>query len=191
MSAGALNRRIVLARRPQGAPVAEDFRLEELPVPVPAPGQVLLRTRFLSLDPYMRGRMNEGPSYAPPVALGAVMTGQTVSVVETAAPGFEVGDLVVANVGWQDYGVSNGRDLVKIDPALPLDKAALVGCGVLTGVGAALRSSGLEAGQTVAVFGCGGVGLAIIQGARIGGIQELQTVRHGLEHGAAGRGVRV
>ena len=65
------------------------------------------------------------------------------------------------------------NSLVKIDPELPLDKAALVGCGVLTGVGAALRSSGLEAGQTVAVFGCGGVGLSIIQGARIGGARQI------------------
>src|SRR5207253_4893123 len=68
------------------------------------------------------------------------------------------------------------NSLVKIDPELPLDKAALVGCGVLTGVGAALRSSGLEAGQTVAVFGCGGVGLSIIQGARIGGARQIIAI---------------
>src|SRR5262249_57160283 len=116
----AMNRRIVLARRPQGAPVPEDFHLESHPVPSSGAGTVLLRTRYLSLDPYMRGRMNEGPSYAPPVALGAVMTGQTVSVVEASGvPDFQVGELVVANVGWQDYGVSSGRDLVKIDAANP------------------------------------------------------------------------
>src|SRR2546430_8045913 len=78
----AVSRRIVLARRPKGAPSAEDFRLESEPVPVAGPNQVLLRTRYLSLDPYMRGRMNEGRSYAEPVALGAPMTGQTVSMVE-------------------------------------------------------------------------------------------------------------
>src|SRR2546430_11998401 len=79
MSAGpSVNRRIVLARRPKGAPNAEDFRLESQPVPVAGPNQVLLRTRYLSLDPYMRGRMNEGRSYAEPVALGAPMVGQTV-----------------------------------------------------------------------------------------------------------------
>ena len=68
------------------------------------------------------------------------------------------------------------NSLVRIDPELPLDHAALVGCGVLTGVGAALRSSGLEAGQTVAVFGCGGVGLSIVQGARIGGARQIIAV---------------
>src|SRR5262245_32755114 len=102
-----MNRRIVLARRPQGAPVPEDFRLETQPVPNAGTGEVLLRTRYLSLDPYMRGRMNEGPSYAPPVALGAAMTGQTVRVVEASGtPTFQVGELVLANVGWQDYAVS-------------------------------------------------------------------------------------
>ena len=107
-AATTINRRIVLVRRPQGPPVPEDFRLETHPVPRAGPGEVLLRTRNLSLDPYMRGRMNEGPSYAPPVALDAVMTGQTVSVVEASSlPAFRVGELVVANVGWQDYGISD------------------------------------------------------------------------------------
>ena len=121
-----MNRRIVLARRPQGAPVPEDFRLESHPVPAAGPGMVLLRTRYLSLDPYMRGRMNEGPSYAPPVALGAVMTGQTVSVVEASdVARFQPGELVVANVGWQDFGVSDGRDLLKID--VPIMQAGMGG----------------------------------------------------------------
>src|SRR3981189_3130291 len=107
-AAPSVNRRIVLARRPKGAPSAEDFRLERQPVPAPGTNQVLLRTRYLSLDPYMRGRMNEGRSYVAPVApvaplaLGAAMTGQTVSVVEHCnIPAFKVGDLVLANVGWQ------------------------------------------------------------------------------------------
>src|SRR6202047_2107742 len=93
----SVTRCIVLARRPKGAPGAEDFRLERVPVPAPGPHQVLLRTRYLSLDPYMRGRMNEGRSYAPPVALGAPMTGQTVSVVEASqVQDFARGDLVLA-----------------------------------------------------------------------------------------------
>jgi len=101
MSTTAVNRRIVLARRPQGAAVAADFRLETLPVPVAGPGQVLLRTQLLSLDPYMRGRMNEGRSYVPPVELGAPMTGQTVSVVEASGVAeFARGELVLANAGW-------------------------------------------------------------------------------------------
>src|SRR2546427_806141 len=81
MSAGpSVNRRIVLARRPQGAPSAQDFRLEAQPVPVPGAGQVLLRTRYLSLDPYMRGRMNEARSYVAPVAIGAPMVGQIARI---------------------------------------------------------------------------------------------------------------
>ena len=76
------NRRIVLAARPHGAPTPQDFHLEETPVPTPAEGQVLLRTMYLSLDPYMRGRMSDRPSYAPPLELGEVMVGGTVSRVQ-------------------------------------------------------------------------------------------------------------
>jgi NADPH-dependent curcumin reductase len=168
-----VNRRIVLARRPQGTPVPEDFRLERHPVPDPGPAAVLLRTRYLSLDPYMRGRMNEGPSYAPPVALGAVMTGQTVSVVEASGvPGFEVGELVVANVGWQDYGVSDGRDLVKIDPRIPSPAYALgvLGMPGLTAYVGLLDIGQPQAGETVVVAAAtGAVGSVVGQIAKIKG----------------------
>jgi NADPH-dependent curcumin reductase len=177
---GEVNRRIVLARRPQGAPVAEDFRLEEVAVPVPAPGEVLLRTRYLSLDPYMRGRMSDAPSYAPPVALGAPMTAQTVSVVEASNnAAFAVGELVVANVGWQDYGVSGGRDLVRIDPGLARPSYALgvLGMPGLTAyvglldigqpregdtvvLGAATGAVGSVVGQIARLKGCRVVGVA-------------------------------
>ncbi|HXZ61060.1 MAG TPA: NADP-dependent oxidoreductase [Steroidobacteraceae bacterium] len=180
MSAERGNRRIVLARRPQGAPVAEDFRLEEVPVPVPAAGQVLLRTRFLSLDPYMRGRMSDAPSYAPPVALGAPMTAQTVSVVEASDnPAYQAGELVVANVGWQDFGLSDGRDLVRIDPRLERPSYALgvLGMPGLTAyvglldigrpkpgetvvVGAATGAVGSVVGQIAKLKGCRVVGIA-------------------------------
>ncbi len=168
-----MNRRIVLARRPQGAPVAEDFRLETHPVPAAGPGTVLLRTRYLSLDPYMRGRMNEGPSYAPPVALDAVMTGQTVSVVESSAvAGFRPGELVVANVGWQDYGVSDGRDLVKIDPGLSHPSYALgvLGMPGLTAYVGLLDIGQPQPGETVVVAAAtGAVGAVVGQIARIKG----------------------
>ena len=174
------NRRIVLARRPQGAPTAADFRLEMQPLPVPGPGQVLLRTRYLSLDPYMRGRMNEGPSYAPPVAIGAPITGQTVSVVTASnVSSFTPGELVLANSGWQDYGLSDGRDLVKIDPALPQPSYALgvLGMPGLTAyvglldigqpragdtvvVGAATGAVGSVVGQIAKIKGCRAVGVA-------------------------------
>ncbi|HYX74147.1 MAG TPA: NADP-dependent oxidoreductase [Steroidobacteraceae bacterium] len=174
-----MNRRIVLARRPQGAPVPEDFRLETHPVPSAGSGTVLLRTRYLSLDPYMRGRMNEGPSYAPPVALGAVMTGQTVSVVEASAvPGFAAGDLVVANVGWQDYGISDGRDLVKIDPSLaqPSCSLGVLGMPGLTAYVGLLDIGQPQPGETVVVpAATGAVGsvvgqIAKIKGCRVVGI---------------------
>ncbi|HEV8018960.1 MAG TPA: NADP-dependent oxidoreductase [Steroidobacteraceae bacterium] len=170
---GSVNRRIVLARRPHGAPVAEDFRLETHPLPEAGPGQVLLRTRYLSLDPYMRGRMNEGPSYAPPVAIGAVMTGQTVSVVKTSGvKGFSPGELVVANVGWQDYGLSDGRDLMKIDPTLARPSYALgvLGMPGLTAYVGLLDIGRPRPGETVVVAAAtGAVGSVVGQMAKIKG----------------------
>jgi NADPH-dependent curcumin reductase CurA len=193
VAATTMNRRIVLARRPQGAPVPEDFRLETHPVPKAGAGEVLLRTRYLSLDPYMRGRMNEGPSYAPPVALGAVMTGQTVSAVEASdVPGFQVGQLVVAHVGWQDYGVSNGRDLVKIDAANPHPSCALgvLGMPGLTAYVGLLDIGQPRPGDTVVVAAASGavgsvVGqIAKIKGCRVvgvaGGPQKCAYVREEL-----------
>jgi NADPH-dependent curcumin reductase len=169
----AMNRRIVLARRPHGAPAEADFRLETHPVPAPGPGQVLLRTRFLSLDPYMRGRMSDSPSYAPPVELGNVMVGQTVSLVETSNnAGFKAGELVVANVGWQDYGLSDGRDLLKIDPALPSPTYALgvLGMPGLTAYVGLLDIGQPKAGETVVVAAAtGAVGSAVGQIAKIKG----------------------
>src|SRR4051812_37984339 len=94
------NRRIVLAQRPLAAPTIENFRLETVPVPAPDDGQVLLRTLILSLDPYMRGRMSDAESYAPPVAVDAPMVAGTISrVVRSRAPGFAAGDLVAAQGG--------------------------------------------------------------------------------------------
>src|SRR5579862_1481227 len=120
VTAQAVNRRIVLARRPQGEPRAEDFRLEKEPVPTAGPEQMLLRTRYLSLDPYMRGRMSDAPSYVAPVEVGAPMAGQTVSVVEASnVEGFEVGDLVLASAGWQDYAVVGAKQAVKIAKDIP------------------------------------------------------------------------
>jgi NADPH-dependent curcumin reductase CurA len=169
----AVNRRIVLARRPQGAPVAEDFRLEEVPVPVPAAGELLLRTRYLSLDPYMRGRMSDAPSYAAPVALGAPMTAQTVSVVEASNnPAFAVGELLVANVGWQDYGVSGGRDLVRIDATLTRPSYALgvLGMPGLTAYVGLLDIGQPRAGDTVVVAAAtGAVGSVVGQIAKLKG----------------------
>src|SRR5918993_5758110 len=110
-------RRIVLASRPQGAPVRPDhFRLEEAPLPAVGTGQVLVRNHFLSLDPYMRGRMEEAKSYASPQPIGDTMVGGTVGVVEASQhPGFAPGDTVVGMLGWAEYGLSDGRMLNKVD----------------------------------------------------------------------------
>lgn len=177
MTSAVHNRRIVLAHRPQGAPSAADFRLEPQPLPAPGPGQVLLRTRYLSLDPYMRGRMNEGPSYAPPVAIGEPMTGQTVSVVVSSnLSGFASGELVLANSGWQDYALSDGRDLVKLDPAVPRTSYALgvLGMPGLTAYVGLLDIGQPRAGETVVVGAAtGAVGSVVGQIAKIKGCRAV------------------
>ncbi|WP_417607434.1 NADP-dependent oxidoreductase [Oceanimonas baumannii] len=113
------NRQITLASRPQGSPDNDNFALNVTAIPEIQDGQVLLRTVYLSLDPYMRGRMSDAESYAEPVALGATMIGGTINRVESSRhAGFSKGDWVLSYVvGWQDYGVSDGTDLVKLDPA--------------------------------------------------------------------------
>lgn len=112
------NRRIVLASRPVGAPTQDNFRLENATVPSIQDGEVLLRSIYLSLDPYMRGRMNDAKSYAEPVAIDDVMVGATVCQVEQSQHvDYQVGEWVLAYTGWQDYGVSNGEGLVKLGMA--------------------------------------------------------------------------
>src|SRR6266699_5887532 len=112
-------RRVVLVSRPVGEPKASDFRVEDHTIPVPGEGQVLLRTIWLSLDPYMRGRMSDGPSYAAPVPIGGVMEGGTVNeVLASNNPGFAKGDIVLSRVGWQTHALADGRGLSKIDPTL-------------------------------------------------------------------------
>jgi NADPH-dependent curcumin reductase CurA len=175
----AINRRFILARRPQGEPSAQDFVLEKHPVPAAGPEQLLLRTRYLSLDPYMRGRMNDVPSYVPPVALGEVMTGQTVSVVEASnVEGFQVGDLVLAVSGWQDYAVADARQVTKIDPSIPRLSYALgvLGMPGLTAYVGLLDIGEPKPGQTVVVGAAtGGVGsivgqIAKLKGCRVVGV---------------------
>src|SRR6201995_3651912 len=102
-------KRIVLASRPVGEPKPSDFRTEETAIPTPGEGQVLLRTIWLSLDPYMRGRMSDGPSYATPVPIGGVMEGGTVSeVIASHNPNFAKGDVVLSRAGWQTHAISDG-----------------------------------------------------------------------------------
>src|SRR2546430_15930017 len=108
----AMNRQIRLKSRPSGIPTAANFEAADAPIPSPAEGGVLRKTLWLSLDPYMRGRMSDAPSYAAPVAIGGVMTGQTVSRVESSRnPAYRTGDLVLAQSGWQEFAVSDGHGL--------------------------------------------------------------------------------
>src|SRR5688500_20366888 len=110
-------RRIVLASRPVGEPKPSDFRLEEFPVPQPGPRQMLLRTRWLSLDPYMRGRMSDAPSYAKPVGIDEVMGAGTVSEAgESNNAKYQKGDIVLSRAGWQTNMVSGASGLPRPDP---------------------------------------------------------------------------
>ena len=133
-------KRVVLASRPVGEPKASDFRIEDYTLPTPGEGQVLLRTVWLSLDPYMRGRMSEGPSYAAPVPIGGVMEGGTVcEVIASNNPSFAKGDVVLAHTGWQTHALSDGKGLRKIDPKLgPVSTA--VGVLGMPGMTAARRN---------------------------------------------------
>ena len=113
-------KRIVLARRPTGAPVDEDFRLEEAPLPTPGAGEVLVRVTNLSLDPYMRGRMDDAPSYAKPVDIGGTMEGGAVGeVIASEAEGFSPGDKVFGMFGWATHGVANAKTLRKLPDGVP------------------------------------------------------------------------
>ena len=174
-----VNRRIVLASRPQGMPTSENFALESVPIPQPGEGEVLLKTRFLSLDPYMRGRMNAGKSYADRVELGHVMVGGTVSeVVSSRNPAFATGDLVTAYAGWQDYTVSGGGDLMKLDPRIQPSSYALgvLGMPGLTAYVGLLDIGEPKPGETVVLAAStGAVGsvvgqIAKLKGCRVVGI---------------------
>jgi NADPH-dependent curcumin reductase CurA len=109
--------RVVLASRPEGTPTVGNFRLETGSIPsVPETG-LLLRTFYLSLDPYMRDRMDDRKSYAPAVAIGEVMSGESVAeVIESNHAGYARGDLVLARTGWQTHAISDGKGLRKLDP---------------------------------------------------------------------------
>ena len=173
------NRQILLRARPDGFPSEADFRLVETPVPEPGAGELLIRTIYLSLDPYMRGRMNAGPSYAVPVELGGVMTGGTVGQVAASRHGgFAEGDLVLAGAGWQEYGLSDGRGVRKLDPgAAPISTAlGVLGMPGLTAYVGLLEVGELKAGDVVVVSAASGaVGavagqIAKIKGHRVVGV---------------------
>ena len=177
------NQRFLLAERPEGRAVREsDFRLDNGPLAEPAEGEVLLRTLYLSLDPYMRGRMSAARSYAPPVEIGAVMTGEVVAeVVASRAPGFAAGDIALAYAGWQRYAVLPAKACEKIDRAtlgdLPL--SYLVGVLGMPGATAyfALDTIGKpKSGDTVLISAASGaVGQVAGQIAKLTGCKVIAT----------------
>jgi NADPH-dependent curcumin reductase CurA len=174
-----MNRQIRLKSRPEGAPSAANFDAVDAPMPSAGDGGVLRKTMYLSLDPYMRGRMSDAPSYSPPVEVGAAMCGHTVSeVIESRNPAFKKGDVVLGYDGWQQFGVSEGKELRKLDTSVPVSTAlgvlgmpgmtAFVGLidigqpkpGETVVVSAASGAVGAVVGQLAKIKGCRAVGIA-------------------------------
>jgi NADPH-dependent curcumin reductase CurA len=166
-----MNRQIRLKSRPVGTPGAANFEPFDGPMPSASHGEVLRRTIYLSLDPYMRGRMSDAPSYAKPVNVGDMMCGHTVSeVVESQHPAFDAGDIVTGYDGWQQYAVSDGKDLRKLDPkAVPISTAiGVLGMPGLTAYVGLLDIGQPKPGETVVVSAASGaVGSVVGQLAKI------------------------
>ncbi len=176
-----MNTRILLDKRPFGEPKNDDFKIESVPVADPKEGEILLKTLWLSLDPYMRGRMNDVKSYAPPVGLGEVMVGETVNqVIASKSADFSVGEIVVGPVGWQSYMTveANPKEFRKVDPDVgPISTALhVLGMTGRTAYFGLLKVGEPKPGETVVVAAASGavgsvVGqIAKIKGCRIIGI---------------------
>ncbi|WP_420792881.1 NADP-dependent oxidoreductase [Lentisphaera profundi] len=186
------NRQFVLAERPVGVPNDDTLRLETTDLPIAQEGQMLLRTVFLSLDPYMRGRMSDAPSYAPPVKLGEVMVGGTVSRVHSSKlVGFSEGDWVLSFNGWQDYALSDGAGVTLLgsNPAQPSWALGIMGMPGFTAWAGLLKIGMPKAGETIVVAAATGpVGSTVgqigkIMGCRVVGIAGgAEKCAHALEH---------
>lgn len=175
----SVNRRVVLAERPKGLPDKNTLRLESVCLPKPDGSEMLLRTVYLSLDPYMRGRMNDAKSYAEPVKIDEVMTGQVVAqVVSSNIESFEQGDYVLAGSGWQDYALSDGNGVINLgkDPTNPSWALGVLGMPGYTAYAGLLKIGEPQPGETVVVAAASGpvgstVGqIAKIKGCRVVGI---------------------
>ncbi|MDY0972909.1 NADP-dependent oxidoreductase [Siccibacter turicensis] len=185
------NRRWLLESRPHGAPTADNFRLDTAEIPTPSDGQVLLRTVFLSLDPYMRGRMSDEPSYSAPVELGDVMVGGTVSRVEASKlDGYEEGDWVLGYSGWQDYALSDGTGLTNLgkNPEQPSWTLGVLGMPGFTAYMGLTDIGQPKEGETLVVAAATGpVGATVgqigkIKGCRVVGIAGgAEKCRHAVE----------
>ncbi len=171
------NLQVVLASRPTGRPSHENFEIVRTPIPAPGEGQVLLRIRYLSLDPYMRGRMSAAKSYAAAVEIGQVMEGGTVGeVLESRHPDYKPGDVVLSHSGWQSYAVADAKALRKLDPNQAPVTAALgvLGMPGFTAYAGLLTIGRPKAGETVVVAAASGpVGATVGQIARIMGARAV------------------
>ena len=167
------NRKFTLAARPVGMPKTSDFKLVEEPVKAAGDGEIVVRALFISVDPYMRGRMNDAKSYAAPVAIGGTMGGGVVGqVIESKNPKFKPGDIVQGEFGWQEYAVSDGKGIRKIDPSIaPISTAiGVLGMPGLTAYFGLLEIGQPKAGETVVISGAAGaVGMVVGQIAKIKG----------------------
>src|SRR5258708_26663451 len=171
------NKRIVLASRPAGWVTEDNFRIESVPLPKPKDGEVLVKSLWLSLDPYMRGRMNDAKSYDAKQELGEVMVGGTAGeVIESRNRKFKAGDLVLGMLGWQQYGLSNGAGLNKID-ASRVPMSAFLGVLGMPGVTAWVGLLDIcqpKAGETVVVSAASGaVGSVVGQLAKLKGCRAV------------------
>ncbi|HDY7475572.1 TPA: NADP-dependent oxidoreductase [Vibrio vulnificus] len=169
------NRQIVLASRPVGAPTTENFALTQSDIPTPAQGEMLLRSVYLSLDPYMRGRMSDAKSYAEPVGIDEVMVGGTVCQVEASNHAeFEVGEWVLAYTGWQDYAISNGEGLIKLgkQPSHPSYALGVMGMPGFTAYMGLLDIGQPKEGDTLVVAAATGA-----VGSMVGQIGKLKGCR--------------
>ncbi|MBT5432945.1 MAG: NADP-dependent oxidoreductase [Alphaproteobacteria bacterium] len=174
------NRRMVLKDYPTGAPGPEHFEIVEAPAQEPGPGEVLVRAIYLTVDPYMRGRLRPGPSYAEPQQIGAVMGGEVAGeIVASNADGFAVGDFVAAHTGWQTHGVADARDIRKLNPAeAPISTSlGVLGMPGLTAYFGTLDVLTPKAGDTLLVNAASGaVGSVVGQIAKIGGCRVVGIV---------------
>lgn len=168
-----MNRQFLLAARPVGLPKDSDFNLVETPVPMPGENQFLVRAHYLSVDPYMRGRMNDVKSYAKPVQIGEVMTGGVVGeIVASNHPDYKIGDFAVGQFGWQEYAISDGGGVRKVNPNLaPISTSlGVLGMPGLTAYFGLLDICDPKPGETVLVSGAAGaVGTLVGQIAKIKG----------------------
>ena len=172
-----LSREIRLRRRPTGLPVEDDFELATVPIPELRAGELLVRNSYMSVDPYMRGRMNAGRSYTPPFQIGEALTGGCVGqVVASLNDRFQAGDCVTSFLGWREYFVSDGRDLTRIDPRVAPIQAYLgvLGMPGLTAYVGLLDIGRLQAGETVFVSAAAGaVGAVACQIAKLKGCRVI------------------